>query len=313
MNIDKTNRKDGRNGFTLIELLVVIAIIAILAALLLPALAAAKRRAKLAGCTSNFHQVYIALTGYANDYNDYYPVCTVGGPNRNGATPNHLDFPDYTEYFTRSDNDPMDYKAAYIPLPPPILEPIGCYDCLGILYECKLIGSGACCWCPSFPASNPQALENYSTPQILSTPVKAFSDGTHPIQDTCLYNPRVDDANTGQTNLLRAYEKNNSLWSEPPGQAPGWQGVGNPGSGPSHLLMTDFLSAGDSITSTFSPEAFAHYPSQGFNVVFMDGSVQFVEARTAYSMVAGGGVTVQETPACNASYDLFFNFLENGL
>ena len=66
-----------RNGFTLIELLVVIAIIAILAALLLPALAAAKRKAKLSQCQNNFHQIGLACNVYANDYNDYYPICNV--------------------------------------------------------------------------------------------------------------------------------------------------------------------------------------------------------------------------------------------
>src|SRR5262249_51779380 len=57
-------------GFTLIELLVVIAIIAILAALLLPVLAKAKNRAKLAQCMNNEHQLNLAFTIYANDNND---------------------------------------------------------------------------------------------------------------------------------------------------------------------------------------------------------------------------------------------------
>ena len=72
----QTNKFGGRGaaarraGFTLIELLVVIAIIAILAAMLLPALAAAKKKAQKIGCLSNFHQASIALNMYLTDNGD---------------------------------------------------------------------------------------------------------------------------------------------------------------------------------------------------------------------------------------------------
>ena len=59
--------------FTLIELLVVIAIIAILAAMLLPALSAARERARVAGCTTKLKNMSLALSMYANDNGDYMP------------------------------------------------------------------------------------------------------------------------------------------------------------------------------------------------------------------------------------------------
>ncbi|MHC5053500.1 MAG: type II secretion system protein [Planctomycetota bacterium] len=63
-----------KKGFTLIELLVVIAIIGILAGLLLPALAAARERARRANCTSNLKQLLYAVQLYSGDNNERFPA-----------------------------------------------------------------------------------------------------------------------------------------------------------------------------------------------------------------------------------------------
>jgi len=61
-------------GFTLIELLVVISIIALLIGILLPALSAARKAAKLTTCGANLHQLAISITAYSVDYNQEIPV-----------------------------------------------------------------------------------------------------------------------------------------------------------------------------------------------------------------------------------------------
>jgi prepilin-type N-terminal cleavage/methylation domain-containing protein/prepilin-type processing-associated H-X9-DG protein len=73
MNRSRQYARTTRGGFTLIELLVVVAIIAILASLLLPALMAARERARRAACRSNLNQFATGFAGYLSDYGQYYP------------------------------------------------------------------------------------------------------------------------------------------------------------------------------------------------------------------------------------------------
>ena len=70
-----------KKAFTLIELLVVIAIIAILAAMLLPALAAAKRKAQRISCVNDIKQDSLSFKIWEGDNNDQMPqaVSTASG------------------------------------------------------------------------------------------------------------------------------------------------------------------------------------------------------------------------------------------
>jgi prepilin-type N-terminal cleavage/methylation domain-containing protein/prepilin-type processing-associated H-X9-DG protein len=65
--------KNIKRAFTIVEFLIVMAIISILSSILLPLLSKARDRARKAVCMNNLRQIYISLSMYLNDYDEYFP------------------------------------------------------------------------------------------------------------------------------------------------------------------------------------------------------------------------------------------------
>ncbi|MDR3456659.1 MAG: prepilin-type N-terminal cleavage/methylation domain-containing protein [Verrucomicrobiae bacterium] len=261
----------ARRGFTLIELLVVIAIIAILAAMLLPALARAKQRAQLARCQSNYHQVHVACVLYSGDYNDYYPVTTVGNANNNGKF-NNLGGEHYTRY-VYSGTPAIQIPKAYGP---------GLQN-LGYLYAGGYVGDGRVLWCPSYPVDSTVSLDNYSQPSFISTDTGGVT------RSTILYNPRMVNPTN---NIARAYQKT--------GQAPGHKLFAT-----EYLPDTGVASAFSPKTFAHYPSKGFEVLFTDGSVKFIVS-----QQALAFLTTAPGLITDESIPS-HIQYDQLFNWLEN--
>jgi prepilin-type N-terminal cleavage/methylation domain-containing protein/prepilin-type processing-associated H-X9-DG protein len=139
----RTGKSGG--GFTLIELLVVIAIIAILAAMLLPALSAAKERAKRISCVNNLRQLALGINIYTSDNADYMP------PLKWRESGGNLQYPYEMARFTTVNSPSTAYDSDGGP-----------YN-LGSLWSSKVISDGKPFYCPSNAKGNNLAYDWYAS------------------------------------------------------------------------------------------------------------------------------------------------------
>jgi hypothetical protein len=224
--------------------------------MLLPALAAAKDKAKRTQCINGLKQMYLGCTVYAADSDDWYPIWGGLASPLNTRTKNVIDLSNYIRWVVFG--GPV--NGGYIQQSAAAIATQGAnFDNLGYLYPAKLAGDGRLFFDPSYPSGSALSVDQYSSAGNLSY---GNVNGSGGVRCSYTFNPIVD------VNGLRVYQKTANIKSR-------------------RTFIMDYISS-----QMTDPSYFAHYKSKGWEIAFTDGSVGFSKPDAAtYALIAGGRPT----------------------
>ena len=223
-------------AFTITDLLFVIIALALVALVVFPSFAGVQNKGGRLQCANNLRQIGQDSMIYAGENNGWLPVCNLGAYNGEGAKSNYLGQVTYTLYVYIGGTPGTQITTNE----PPPANGEG-YQNLGHLYQSGLAGNGSIFFCPA-------QLEWEQGYEPLLT-----LNANEVINSSYFYNPRM--ANAFNNNNLRRYQTTSQLE-------------------PHKLFAVDEIDPGG--ISGLVPATNAHARDHGWNVLFTDGSVQFV-------------------------------------